>query len=762
MQQHQLVWFLFEVLLAVCLSPASGKYFVGTAKYDITGPASQINFMGYAKPSQTAAGIHQRLFARAFVISQVQPQEQSPPTSAQRYEESLDPDSTICFVSIDYGMGSDLVTQKVIERLHQSQGNTLCQVDNLSISGTHTHSAPAGFLQYALFQIPSLGFSHETLHVMVNGIVQALQDAYETMQLLDIALQESRLFDSNRNRSPTSYILNPELERLSYPDGDTDKQFIQLSFVDQNETAVAVLNWFAVHGTSLNSTNRLISGDNKGYASYLSEQYWKSETNNNDFVAAFASTNLGDVSPNTFGPHCLDTGLPCDTATSSCNGNCLLCVASGPGRNMRESTEMIGRRQFEASQRLLLNSTVPVTLLSGPVASRHSFIDMSNLTVQLKNETVTTCPGALGYSFAGGTTDGPGDFPFQQGTNRSTPLWDMLGGFLSRPSSEQIACHAPKPILLNSGQTHLPYPWEASVVPISIFRIGSFFILNVPAEMTTMAGRRLRKAIRQILLDHGVHDPEVVIAGLANSYTHYVTTIEEYQGQRYEAASTLFGPHTLSAYIQEFERIALDLLNDIPSFSVDPPKDHSKQQISLMPPVAIDMVGLGYSFGSVAVDVKESYRIGETTAVTFRSANPRNNFRINDTFLTVEAMNDNGDFQVVHVDHDWCTRFHWKEQPWGFSFAEISWEIPPETPRGLYRICHFGTRRTILGGLQEAIARAPSWTTINALGSPVFDFLLQTFKLVARYSSYARHLVDNVAAPVTKDFHGCTRTFLVH
>lgn len=33
-----------------------------------------------------------------------------------------------------------------------------------------------------------------------------------------------------------------------------------------------MLNWFAVHPTSMNNTNPLISGDNKGYASQLFEQ----------------------------------------------------------------------------------------------------------------------------------------------------------------------------------------------------------------------------------------------------------------------------------------------------------------------------------------------------------------------------------------------------------------------------------------------------------------------------------------------------------
>ena len=42
------------------------------------------------------------------------------------------------------------------------------------------------------------------------------------------------------------------------------------------------------------------------------------------FVAAFASSNLGDVSPNTDGAKCTDTGKPCDYNTSTCNGKVTL------------------------------------------------------------------------------------------------------------------------------------------------------------------------------------------------------------------------------------------------------------------------------------------------------------------------------------------------------------------------------------------------------------------------------------------------------
>jgi hypothetical protein len=53
-----------------------------------------------------------------------------------------------------------------------------------------------------------------------------------------------------------------------------------------------------------------------------------------------------------------------------------------------------------------------------------------------------------------------------------------------------------------------------------------------------------RNAIRARLIANGIigNNAYVVIAGPANTYAHYVTTIEEYGVQRYEGASTLFGP----------------------------------------------------------------------------------------------------------------------------------------------------------------------------------------------------------------------------
>ena len=56
------------------------------------------------------------------------------------------------------------------------------------------------------------------------------------------------------------------------------------------------------------------------------------------------------------------------------------------------------------------------------------------------------------FSFAAGTTDGPGEFDFTQGSNTTNPFWDFVSGLLKDPSPEQEACHAPKPILLDTGE----------------------------------------------------------------------------------------------------------------------------------------------------------------------------------------------------------------------------------------------------------------------------------------------------------------------
>jgi neutral ceramidase len=99
----------------------------------------------------------------------------------------------------------------------------------------------------------------------------------------------------------------------------------------------------------MNNTNKLVSSDNVGLASILLEMQ-VNEINipgRGEFVGAVAASNLGDVSPNIMGPKCQISGRPCDPLTSACPKGDGYCVASGPGRDIFESTKIIGTRIFE-------------------------------------------------------------------------------------------------------------------------------------------------------------------------------------------------------------------------------------------------------------------------------------------------------------------------------------------------------------------------------------------------------------------------------
>ncbi|GAB2229463.1 hypothetical protein Droror1_Dr00023606 [Drosera rotundifolia] len=66
------------------------------------------------------------------------------------------------------------------------------------------------------------------------------------------------------------------------------------------------------------------------------------------------------------------------------------------------------------------------------------------------NEVVKTCPAAMGFGFAAGTTDGPGAFDFKQGD--------------AKVDGMNIVWQSPKPILLVTGEMNIPYDWAVSSV----------------------------------------------------------------------------------------------------------------------------------------------------------------------------------------------------------------------------------------------------------------------------------------------------------
>lgn len=672
------------LVLACCFVYVDGQteFSIGTGIFDITGPAAEVNLMGYANPAQTANGIHLRQYSRAFVFADKN-------NSSKRF----------VFVSTDSCMLSQGIKLEVIKQLKTLYGDLYTE-RNVGISGIHTHSGPAGFHEYLLYEITSLGFVKESFEALVKGIIESVKLAHESVRPANIYVSVGELLDSNINRSPSAYLNNPGEERQKYK-YDVDKNMTLLRIEDDQGRPLGMINWFAVHCTSMNNTNGLISGDNKGYASQLFERYMIARGGLSiptRYVAAFAQSNLGDVSPNTKGPHCIDSGLPCDILTSTCHGKNELCIAFGPGKDMFESTQIIGMNQFNKALELYASKGVKLT---GPVDFRHTYVDMTNVEVELNSTTkVKTCKPSMGYSFAAGTTDGPGAFNFKQGSNSTNPFWNIIRDFLKTPTKEQVLCHSPKPILLDTGEITWPYLWQPQIVDVQLFRAGQLAIILPPAEFTTMSGRRTRDAVTQTLTKNGLSSDTVsVIAGLSNDYADYVTTFEEYQVQRYEGASTIYGPHTLQAFIQTFTGLAEAMAKGLPVEAGPNPPNLIPVQWHFLPPVIFDSAPRGKNFGDVKVDADPSYAPGSVMEVTFISANPRNDLRLNDTFLTVEQKQPDSTWNIIFTDADWETRYYWKSVSLllGESDAVVRWEIPSEQAPGTYRVKHFGSSKNLEG-----------------------------------------------------------------
>lgn len=673
------------LLNLVALPGASALYSIGVGRADTTGPTAEVVFMGYAKIDQKGSGLHLRTFSRAFVVD--------------------DGEERFVFVSVDSAMIGNGVRQAVLQKLEPQFGSMYTE-KNVMISGTHSHSTPGGFMQDMLFDITAFGFVKETFDAMVAGIARSIERAHDSVVPGRIFITQGEVLGANINRSPFAYMNNPKHERDRYK-YDVDKILTQMQFVGADNKQLGVINWFAVHPTSMNNTNRLVSSDNVGYASILFEKAMDKDAlvGKGSFVAAFASTNLGDVSPNTRGPKCEYTGKNC-SEQYTCPGKKEMCFASGPGRDMYDSTSIIANKIFKESWRLWLSGNAKEVI--GPIRVVHRYVNMPEQTAEFYNETTRSveevhgCLPAMGYSFAAGTTDGPGSFAFEQGTTTANPLWNAVRNLLAVPTQEDIKCHGAKPILLATGRMTVPYEWQPKVVATQVALIGGVVIAGVPGEFTTMSGRRLREAIKTVMNEASDDETSVIVAGLCNTYSDYITTPEEYQIQRYEGASTIYGPHTLTIYLKQFtELVTAALSKKKVEPGPTPPDLGKKNLLTFVTPVLYDTPKWGRNFGDCVKQPQKIAKPGDTVTAVFISGHPRNNLMTENTFLTVERLTNDEVWVPVATDANWETRFEWKRMSvvLGSSQVTITWQVPQDIKQGEYRIRHNGYYRYILGGI---------------------------------------------------------------
>lgn len=693
------------------------RFRYGAGIGDITGPALDQEMLGYADPAQVAMGLHTRQHARAFAFS-------SACGNREGYAMLITIENALAFDSIKFGL---------MERIAADTEHRLADywnMDNVVLSATHTHSSAGGQAHYDLANVFAFGFDEQSYAAAVDGVYEALLRAHRNLMSATpgpIRMAQAELLDANFNRSPLPYGANPDDERARFLDEggrevDTNRMMTLLKLQRDDGTDVGMLNWFSVHPTSIGQTHRLLSSDNKGFAAARFEQdFAEGVYAEGAFVAGFFQSDEGDVTPNPFMDALSEAELRGRDSEA--------WFTRGGGRDDYESAMISGYKQYRHARDLWDAAETP---LHGEVAAIHLPMLMADAAVETPlhyDEALMpaigdprTCEPALGISFAGGAEDGRG--PFTEGA--ACPMSDdellpFLGSYLEDtlapllygglPSTliEPIgcynpafsilgyACHMEKPIAipLTLAPAGLPLlEMQPRIVPLQIVTLGNLAIVALPWETTTMAGRRVRDAALDALQDAGVD--YAVIAGLSNTYIHYLTTREEYELQHYEGASNVFGPWTLDVVTQEITRLARQLRNDEPPsspYAADHYSDHQPLLFThLLLAVADSPLPDGAAYGDVTQQPEAEYDLGAADRVTvsarFYTAHPRNDLLTGGSYVYVDRQVGE-DWQVVARDDDWSTQFRYLRNGVGDE-AQIDWQIPAGTAPGTYRLRYEG------------------------------------------------------------------------
>jgi neutral ceramidase len=101
-----------------------------------------------------------------------------------------------------------------------------------------------------------------------------------------------------------------------------------------------------------------------------------------------------------------------------------------------------------------------------------------------------------------------------------------------------------------------------------------------------------------------------------------------------------------------------------------------------------DVVPLGKNFGGVYSQPQTSYTRGDIVSAVFWGGHPKNDYRIQDTFLVIEKL-VGGVYVPVARDWDPETTYNWARNSIAYSRITITWDTANASP-GTYRIRHKG------------------------------------------------------------------------
>ena len=543
-------------------------YRVGVAKRAITGFRHGAGMMGYGMYFNFVDGVETDLHARAHVIEDAESGRKVTYVSCE-----------ICFITI-------AIKRAVISQL-EARPSLGFGDDNVMLTAQHTHSGPGGYSHYAFYNMSIPGFVPEVYRAIADGIVEAIVEA-DGNRRPAVLRRDRGAFPPDVevafNRSMRAYNANQDVQRLPSSERHfaVDRVMELLRFDGEHGQPLGAINWFGVHNTSLSNDNRDINWDNKGYAADAMEKEVRERSGTAGFVSSFSQSPAGDVTPN----------FIFDRKKR---------WTRGKFEDDLQSARWHGRVQCDKA-REIFEATASCPPMPVRVDAALVYVDFSDVLCDPDfadgDRNARTSPGCIGVGMLAGTREGPGmpraaTFAAKR-LARLVELYEraiapLRGRQWRARTRHKYRSQGKKRIMIETGDRRVlgtsdvkafivpgfldpliktfkeqhrrgalgDKPWTPQVLPLQIVIIGDLALAAIPGEVTTVAGRRLRRMLLAELRPSGVR--QVIVSTHANAYSGYVTTREEYDRQLYEGGHTVFGQWTLAAFMTCLRRLAREM-----------------------------------------------------------------------------------------------------------------------------------------------------------------------------------------------------------
>jgi neutral ceramidase len=410
--------------------------------------------------------------------------------------------ASIAIVQCDLLGGSSVLQHLVAAELARTPDVDV-PLAGLLMGATHTHAGPGQFLGtdfYNRFASNKSGFDPAYTAFLVTQITAAVRDAVRSRRPARAALGTTEVWGLTRNRSLPPHVENPSVE-----DKRTEPQrkflainpSLHLLRVDGVDGApISATVVFSVHGTGVSMQADEYNAD---VWAYLCDELLCRSGVDDLVVGAIEGTHA-DVAP---------------ALRPGCAGH---VEAARVGRGIGAQAASL----WAALERSL-SSTFPVAC-------------------GLREVTDVPARPYVGAALVAGAQE------------NTTPVLDRLPPFKAgHPHRRPRGAHAEKWVIGSRWLQPLVVPTRSfpRVLPVQVLQLGSSLLVGLPFEVTVEAGRRIADVV-------GSGSP-VIVSSVANEYSGYCTTAEEYAQQWYEGGHTIFGPRTQGYLAAHAARLASDI-----------------------------------------------------------------------------------------------------------------------------------------------------------------------------------------------------------